>query len=205
MENVVAEEFRSSGRKVAKGLLGVFIAILAVVGIGTFSSEYAKDSQNAAFAAKKAGRNIACIVGMLVIELVLLLIVFLTGQASGIGRIVVDVILLAGHYSVFGLIRVMCNRSFLIHVKINDPAARPFPVWVYIIIEVVSVILLTNPILERINEAVSSMYDDLTVLTNAQVIWLGVGMLAASVLLAIVSGLLICMVVKFLKKHIRIY
>lgn len=151
MENVIAEEFRSSGRKAAKGILGVFITILAAVGIGTFSSEYAKDSRNAAFAAKRAGRNIARIAGMLVIELALLLMVLLTGQASGIGHIAVDVILLAGHYRVFELIRIMRNKTFLIHVKFNDSAARPFPIWVYIVIETVSVILLTNPILEGIS------------------------------------------------------
>ena len=174
MENVIAEEFRSSGRK-------------------------------AAFAAKRAGRNIACIAGMLVIELALLLMVLLTGQAGGIERIVVDAILLAGQYSVFGLIRVMHNKTFLIHVKFNDPAASPFPIWVYVVIEAVSIILLTNPILEGINEAVSGMYDDLIVLTNDQVMLLGIGMLAASVFLAIASGLLICIVVKFLKRHVRIY
>ena len=117
MENVIAKEFRSSGRKAAKGILGVFITILAAVGIGTFSSEYAKDSRNAAFAAKRAGRNIACIAGMLVIELALLLMVLLTGPANGIGHIAVDAILLAGHYSVFELIRIMRNKIFLIHVK----------------------------------------------------------------------------------------
>lgn len=202
--NIVTDEIRNSGKAMLKAMAVAIIGLLAAVGFKKYSSEIVKDPTNRAGAAKKAGRNVACYVGMGVIAIALIILESVAKSMSGFPSIIAHMFVATGVYSLYGLFRVMRDKSFLIHIKLNNSDAKLFPKWVYFVIVILSGIALTKPILMKINDIVSAGYEDLTVLTKDQLMRIGACMLAASIAIAIAVGVIISLILRFLNRHISI-
>lgn len=194
----VFEEGNEKMMKDAAKAVGLGIGAVAA---GTFAAEYAKNPSDIGKAAKKAGRNAACvagIIGTILALCVLTLFYILIGSGLGdIGAAIVIVLTLMGYYTIFGLIRIMCNRTFFIRFKKLKDIHVPFIVYIGIVI--MSVVLLFMPIMNWLDGNIGTWaYDNMDMFTTGQI----VGILILMALIAFggsaAAGLLVCGVIRLL-------
>ena len=212
MGSDITDTFHETNRQFGRGILAtIIIGLLAAFGI-TYSNEMKKDPGNAANATSKGIRNVLCVIGILAIIAVLCIVTFgyamiVGDEPSQVGKILLTVFTLCGYYGIFGLIRMMMNKTFFIHFKKMYHAssdAKPLPKWAYILIEFGSIVVLYKPIYNVIENIVFEKNPDLIFAKSwlpDQYYEVGIKIFAGSVGLAALAGILICLIVRFVRKH----
>lgn len=213
MGNAFTNAAGSAARDTKNILTAIVAFFIGLAAVKTFSSEMGKNPQDVDGAIKKTGRTVACgigIVGVILAECVLVAIFILFAGAfqNTLARIVFQLLALfgvgCGYYTIFGLVRVAKGKTFWIHPKmpkISSVRKIKIPIIGYVGIEILSVALLTMPILNFINSfTVEWAEANRNTLSDDRLIIIGLCMFAGSAIAAAIVGLAICMLLRLITK-----
>ncbi len=204
MGSDITNTFHETNRRIGSGILEtICFGLLAAFGI-TYTNEIIKDPGNTANAISKGLRNVLCVVGILAIIAVLCIVtfgyaMFAVDEPSLIGKILLTVFIFCGCYGVLGLIRVMMDKTFFIHFKkrYRVPSdVKPLTMRTYALIEFGSIVVLYEPIKKVIRNIAFERNPNMLFYEE------GIKSFAECVGIAALAGILICLVVTFVRKHL---
>lgn len=211
----IGDALPSAASSAAKDTKNIVTAIAAffigLAAMKTFSSEMSKNPQDVGGAIRKTGRTVACGIGIagvifaecaLVAVFILLFGMFQEIPGGNVLRILMLFVVGCGYYTIFGLVRVAKGKTFWVHLKktsISSVRGIKIPKIAYIGIELLSVALLTKPILNWIDSfTVEWANANRDTISDSQLMTMGLGMLAGSIIAAAIIGFVICMLLKLI-------
>lgn len=193
---------KDSASMVQKGVKAVIASVIGFAAAKTFINELEKNPDDMGNAVFKSGRTIACGIGIIVDIIALFVFAAIFGAMEGpVVRVIVRVVMILGLYTVLGLIRIARDKPFWINpiAVFRKLRAVKVPKIVYIGIELIVTASLTKPVLNLIDSfTVEWAQQNQDTISDSLVIMLGIGMLICSIIIAAITGLIVCKLIKAL-------
>ncbi|MCR5735701.1 MAG: hypothetical protein K6G22_13930 [Lachnospiraceae bacterium] len=209
----IADSVHETNRQFARGFAGLTGIAALIAFFSTYRSETRKNPYDTAGATSKALRNTLCVLGIIAVIALLCIatfvVVFVLGEAAGnVGAAVLILLNLIGCITIFGLIRVMLNKTFFLRLRRNDGErayVEPLPKIVYILTGIVTAALVNKPVYKaienRIMENDPSLLDIKTWQAGRYFEEIGIKISAASLGISILAGILACLIVGWIHKR----
>ena len=132
---------------------------------GPYSSEMKKDPGNVSNALSKGVRNAFCVLGIIAVIVLMCIVAFFTAALTAdepekVSKVGLSIFSVCCYYSIFGLIRVMLNKTFFIRFKKRDDV-KPINILIYLVIVLGSVAAFWRPIYNSMEDKVIKYSEDL--------------------------------------------
>ena len=198
--NEVSSAFADSARTTGKFIKGIIAFFISFAAANTFVNEMSKNPNDIKGAAFKTGRTVACCIGI-ILDIIVMFVcaIFFESIKNPVLYTVGQIIGILQLYTVWGLVRVARGKPFWINLVAIFRKIRTVkvPKIVYIGVELLVTILMTKPILTFINSfTIEWQSQNQDTISESLVIILGVAMLAGSVIIAAMIGLIVCRLIK---------
>ena len=180
-----------------KGIIAFFVGFAAA---NIFVNRIAENPDGIKDAVTKTGRTVACCIGIVLDIIAMIVCAIIFGSIENpVVHTVGQIIVILQLYTVWGLVRVAGGKPFWINPVMIYRRIRTtkVPKIAYIGIELFITILMTKPVLAFIDSfTVEWANQNQDTLSESLIITLGVAMLAGSIIISAIIGLIVCMLIK---------
>ena len=206
----ISDVFHQTNKDFLKGILGFFGVITGGVAAATYARQMAKHPEDPTGAMKKAGRNASCVLGIVgvivAVFVITLVFVALADVLGSYANLIYNIVLFACGYTIFGLIRIMCDRTFFISIPktIQKIRTTHVPVIAYIGIVIASVVFLFEPLMNFFDRLTMDWFEaNKDSFTYIQKVAMALGMAGISLILSALAGGVLCLLVKWITAKIN--
>lgn len=199
----ISDVFHQGNKEFLDGMLNFFRGIIRRVATATYAKEIVKHPEHPAEATRKAERNASCVRGIFGVIIAVFVITFLyfclAGVLGSYANLIYNIALFACGYTIFGLIRVMCDRTFFISIPKTIRKIRTLhvPFIAYVGIVIASLVIMFRPMLWLFDELTMEWFGTYEEnFTNITKVVIGWGLIGVCALLCILVGVVLCLIVK---------